>query len=363
MIYLTICAVEEKSPDPERVIKMDLAELYRIAEQHLLTATIAMALEDAGVFNDEFTQAKGKAVRKSVLFDIERSEILKELDKAGIRYMPLKGCVLKNLYPKIGMRQMADNDILYDVSKTADLKEIMMRRGYAVGSGFGKGAHDQYFKEPVLNFEMHRMLFAPSAGQKIFDYYSESERLMIKDSESSFGYHLSPEDFYVYMTAHEYKHYSAGGTGLRSILDTYLYLRKISPDMDCVAREPEKFGISDFEKQNRSLSLHLFGGGDLTEQYIKMLEYILRSGAYGTTSHRIENRVNDFGGGKIGKIKYLFSRIFLTMPEVKSSYPFFYEHKIFLPALVIYRIGKALTVRRCETMSELKILVEHNEKE
>ena len=33
------------------------------------------------------------------------------------------------------------------------------------------------------------------------------------------------------MIVHEYKHYSGGGTGLRSLLDTYVYLRKVPLDM------------------------------------------------------------------------------------------------------------------------------------
>ena len=358
IIYLAVCAIEEKTPDPERVGRMDLTEAYRISERHLLTATVATALESAGIINNDVKQAKGKAVRKAAIFDIERAEILNELEKSGILYMPLKGCVIKDFYPKIGMRQMSDNDILYDKTKTEELKKIMINRGYRVGRDFGKGAHDQYLKEPVLNFEMHRTLFPASSGQKICDYYSDPEPLMIKDNENGFGRHFSPEDFYVYMTAHEYKHYSAGGTGLRSLLDTYLYLKKMTPDMDYIKKEVLKLGIADFEEKNRLLSLRLFGGEPLTDDDWKMLDYILSSGAYGTVVNRITNRVNELGGGSSGKVKYLFSRIFMPLDEVRTSYPFFYKRRIFLPALVIYRILKALTVRRRRIMSEIRVLMD-----
>ena len=36
-------------------------------------------------------------------------------------------------------------------------------------------------------------------------------------------------------------------------------------------------GINDFEQQNRSLALHLFGNGELTESEYEMLEYIIFS--------------------------------------------------------------------------------------
>ena len=362
LIYLVICATEEKTPDAERVGRIDLSALYMLSERNLLTAIVAMALESAGIKDAAFTQAKGKAVRKAVMFDIERAEITAELEKSGIWYMPIKGSVLKDIYPKLGMRQMADNDILYDGSKTQELREIMEKRGYSVGDGFGKGVHDQYFKEPVLNFEMHRMLFAPSVGQKIYEYYSDPTSLMIRDTDSNCGRHFSAEDFYVYMIAHEYKHYSAGGTGLRSLLDTYLYLKKEKPDMNRVSEELEKLGIGAFEAKNRSLSLHLFGGETLTEQDCEMLRYILSSGTYGTTSNRIANQVNELGGGRLGKVKYLCSRIFLPMDDVKTAYPFFYKHKILMPFLVIFRLGKALTVRRAEVRAELEILAKREKK-
>ena len=70
-----------------------------------------------------------------------------------------------------------------------------------------------------------------------------------------------------YMTAHEYKHYSAGGTGLRSLLDVYLFLRKFgkSLDFDYISQEAEAWGFTEFEGLNRSLALRLFPGEALTE--------------------------------------------------------------------------------------------------
>ena len=53
-------------------------------------------------------------MRKALLFDAERKGILDFMEQRGIWYLPLKGVVLKDYYPAVGMRQMSDNDILYD---------------------------------------------------------------------------------------------------------------------------------------------------------------------------------------------------------------------------------------------------------
>ena len=113
------------------------------------------------------------------------------------------------------------------------------------------------------------------------------------------------------MIAHESKHYSAGGTGLRSVLDTYVFLSKVSLDMEYVEAEAEKLGIRDFEKENRSLAMRLFGGGELTAADREMLEYILSSGTYGTAVHKVENKL-------------------------------FYQHKVLLPFLPFYRTIRAI---------------------
>ena len=158
--------------------------------------------------------------------------------------------------------------------------------------------------------------------------------------------HFSPEDFYLYVTAHEYKHYTGGGTGLRSVLDTYVYLQKKKLDMDYVTAEAEELGMAEFEASNRSLAQHLFSGGELSQADKEMLEYILSSGVYGTMAHRVENKIRENGGGKI---RYALNRFFVPISKRNKNYavmagyyPFFYNHKILLPILPFYRTFRAM---------------------
>ena len=104
--------------------------MFEVCQQHILTACSAYALESAGVQDHDFTQAKEKAIRKNILLDAERVKILKRLESEKIWYMPLKGALLKNLYPKLGMRQMSDNDILCDSNYRARIKTIMLDMGF-----------------------------------------------------------------------------------------------------------------------------------------------------------------------------------------------------------------------------------------
>ena len=109
-----------------------MTKLYQMAKFHSVTALVAMALEDAGVeISKEFKEAKQKAIRKSMLLDAEFQKVSAYLEQNKIWHMPLKGRRLKNYYPKIGMREMADTDILFDAKFREQVKTYMKSRSMA----------------------------------------------------------------------------------------------------------------------------------------------------------------------------------------------------------------------------------------
>ena len=86
------------------------------------------------------------------------------------------------------------------------------------------------------------------------------------------------------------------GTGLRSLLDRYVYLSKKREilDFDYIEKECEILGIADFEKESRSLCMKVFGSIDLPvlcESECEMLEYYMFSTTYGTQKQGIQHRL------------------------------------------------------------------------
>ena len=140
LVYLAACAVNGQVPEKSRTEGMDLSLVYEAAQNHKLAAAAGMALESAGIRNGAFVQAVAKAMRKNALLDADRAELTRKLEEAGIWYMPLKGAILKDLYPRYGMREMADNDILVDAARAQDVGRIMQELGFEVKEA-GKGHH------------------------------------------------------------------------------------------------------------------------------------------------------------------------------------------------------------------------------
>lgn len=117
VIYLCSCVLNGATPDKEKIENMDLDAAYTFAARHMLAALVATAVESAGYRDGTSSAIIARALKATILFDVKRKETLETLERAGIWYMPVKGAVLKDLYPRYGVREMSDNDILFDAER------------------------------------------------------------------------------------------------------------------------------------------------------------------------------------------------------------------------------------------------------
>lgn len=369
--YLIGCALQNREPEPDRVKEMNLQELYREARFHSVSAIVYMALASASAFEAygddalrrKWKEAKEKAVRKTLLLNVERMEILEYMEREGIWYLPLKGILLQELYPKPGMRQMADNDILYDAACQEKLCRYMKSRGYTAIS-VGRENHDVYQKPPVYNFEMHTSLYGAVHQKGWAEYYANVKERLIPDCGRHFGYHFKEEDFYIYMTTHTYKHFDGAGTGLRSLMDCYVYLEQKSRllDWSYIRVELDKLGLTAFEEQCRRLSKKVFATDKqvvLEQEEAEMFRIFLTSGTYGTMDNKVERRIKGIvpEGQRItvqAKIRYCIKRLFPDWNHIKTYCPIAYKHKYLIPFYFLFRLVRGVTFRRKKVRRELQ---------
>ncbi len=374
IVSLLACAVNGTVPKEEHYLKADPSQVYEKSRKHSVVSMAAYALEKngyAGIPSDvaeKFRTAMYKAVRKNILLDEERKVILAYLEDEGIKYLPLKGIIMQNLYPEAGMRQMADNDILYDDSYRDKIRKFMGDRGFRVKNP-GKAPEELYYKEPVYNFEMHTALFADLPRTARYrEYYDDIWSRAIRDDDKEYGYHLSDEDFYIYMTVHAAKHYYASGTGIRTLTDFYIVNRALAGmDRAHIEHELMGLGLNDFEVGMRKLAGRLFDPAgaagtvpdDLTPEERSMLFRVFTSGAYGTEEYGIINRMKEKGiDGEVTdkkRLKYYLKRLFPDQAALMPYYPLA-RYKILIPAINVFRIVRGVTARHRKVMRELKIV-------
>lgn len=344
VIYLVGCAIKKEIPSCDVISAVNIDEVLAIASRHMISSVVAFALKSAGINNSIIDKAIISSVQRLAVYSHDYKIIKNQFEKAQIWYVPLKGIIIKKLYPNEYMREMADHDILIDESRRDEVNGIMGKLGYTA-EFYNVHNEDVYVKAPFLNFEIHVDLFKAYENRKLYEYYHNIKEKLVKDESNHYEYHLTDEDFYLYMIAHEYMHYCGGGTGLRCILDTYVYIKNKDLDMSYIEREARKIGIASFERANRELTLHLFDDGLLTDEERDMLQYMMGSGVFGTSVNLIRNSVRSKGKGIKGKLSYIVSRISIPVmkknPQYKvyeRKYPFFYKYKFLLPLLPIYRL-------------------------
>ena len=253
---------------------------------------------------------------------------------------------------------MADNDILFDPSERKRVREIFRSRGYKIVS-FGKGNHDEYEKPPIYNFEMHVSLFHEMYQELAGQYGNVKEKLLPVDGTVC-QFAFTPEDFYVFVLAHAYKHYSGSGTGVRTLADFYVMNRHLGGIMnrDEVEQKLTRLGIAEYEQRSRVLAEKLFSGArplpemELNTDEKEMLRFYCDATAYGTIDNQIQNRLQKLQGNAEGitlrtKLKYGCARLFPGREFCKYYYPVVYHHLWMLPFFWVWRIvGKGISHRK-----------------
>ena len=245
----------------------------------------------------------------------------------------------------------------------------MKGRGYSAES-VGHTHHDTYYKEPVYNFEMHTAMINPGRDIKWNQYYQDVQSRILPDREGAFAHHFSNEDFYIHMNVHGCKHYKNAGTGIRSLVDTYVYLSAMSGKLDWgyIERECGILGIAEYERQYRQLAAAVFGTGDvveLTEKEQEVLAFFFSSGTYGTSKNRIHNELRKYQPDQKQitgwtKIKYLLRLAFPNLDFMMQYSPLVRKHKWLYPGMVLVRLvkggffGIGKTIREVSVIQKIK---------
>ena len=331
----------------------NIAFFASLSKHHSLMALFYKAVKDTNADINENNLKRLEEyyfanVRKAALFEKERKDLYAFLNDNQIDFLPLKGLVISDYYLDPHTREFADNDILFS-SKDKAIKEFFKNRGYKCEL-FRKSNHDVYQKKPFFNFEMHRALFAENEDYP--KYVSYFEKYMDKAPvKEGYGHQLSKEDFYIYFTAHTYKHFQGSGCGIRTLVDYYLYLKQNELDFNYINQELEKIGLLGFSKKVSSLSIKIFDEQELSNEEKETLLFIASSGTYGTLEHSVSKGVKERG-----RFRYFMHRVFPPMSFYKTAYPRLYKTKVLIPLAWFMRLFRILFKNPKRATAEIKLI-------
>lgn len=353
-----LSSVMEAAQPPNPPEEMDWEKLYRLSARHGVSNIVWYGLKKLGhdsqptqkvmvKFRNDYNKAAGKEAMQHIMLE----KVLKTFEEHQIPCMPLKGCLLKHLYPHPNMRLMADVDILFKDEQTEQVEKLLLELGFILEHKGGK--HDNYFKKPFIKIEMHRMLMPKDSPCS--DYFSKVwDRAGLEDG-CEYIYQLSHEDFFVYIMMHLTRHYTNGGTGIRSIMDIWLYNSRYKNEMDWeyIETELEKIKLLEFAKNILGLSEVWFGNAESNEIFDEMTDYIFSSGVYGIKKNAAASSMNTYTSKSRSiwwaKYRYYLNLFFPGLEHMKIQYPFLSKLLFLLPVCWMFRGVKCLLFKREHT--------------
>ena len=333
--------------------------LLSASRAHDMAHLVAAELNKNGILSTSneddvrFVDIQAIALFRYEHINYEYAQICAVLEEANIPYMPLKGTVIRKLYPEPWMRTSSDIDILIHDSDIDTATELLQTKLAYINKG--KGEHDiQLYSPSGVHLELHfdtvekrRAVNARSVLQRIWDGSSSKEGAMLTEASDAM--------FYFYHIAHMAKHFEEGGCGIRFFLDLWLLNHKLEFDREERENLLLEGGLLKFAKSAELLADVWFSGVEHSAFTQKMETYVLGGGIYGSSKNYIAAKQVKTGG----KLGYALYMIFLPYPEMSMKYPILRDKKILLPFYHIRRWCSLLLRRRIR--SSIDIIKNNNQ--
>lgn len=349
----------------ENIENIDWEQVYNISKKNSVSNIICYAIDKLGFEVPQEAYKKFKtdqliSVRHDAIQECEIKSLLDEYEENGIKCIVLKGTILKDIFPSSDMRVMGDVDLLLKKEQIPLAHAILLKNGYTeiVEENQNKetNPHEEYKKAPIMLVELHKFLFPQKGFEDIFEHYNHIWNNVVSYENYKNIYQMNDNEFYIYMILHIMKHYKRGGTGVRSLLDVWVYIKEKELNWDYIDSVFKRLGFSKFEKSIKELASIWFDGKENNNVLYKdMTEFILGSGTYGTEKNFKVAGIVKEEEGKTAGVKHILNIVFLPFDSMCMLYPALKKAPFLLLVYWIIRIFDRLINKKSKLKNEIAI--------
>lgn len=338
----------------------DMESAFKLAKRHSVVPLFYYGLNNSNIEKDnQYLQdlfmltCKHISVSEHQMFEIEK--LFNAFDEEKIDYMPLKGALLKKMYPKPEMRTMGDADILIKTEQYEKIKQVVEALGY---EEITESDHEFIWNKTGLHLELHKRLI-PSYNKDYYSYFGDGWNLAKLCDKTR--YSMTAEDQMIYIFTHFAKHYRDAGIGIKHLVDIWVYrFANKNLDENYIIAELKKLQLDVFYKNILDTVDVWFNDGVSSEITDLITEVIFDSGVYGTheahvLSAALKEKHNE-GTAKKARSKTILNRVFLPYKSMCSRYPILLKMPILLPLMWVVRWIEAVLFRRKNIGSNLEDL-------
>lgn len=329
----------------------DLSDVYRLAKAHSLTHIVGFfAAGNGTAADDELLRTLKKDLNAAVLRDSKHDYVrgitFEILKKAGISFVPLKGAVIRELYPETWMRTSCDIDILVKEEELDKAVKVLTESGYETDGK--RDFHDISVYFGGVHIELHFNICEniSRVDQLLKEVWAYTENV------DGSHYRETPEFFVFHHIAHMCYHFISGGCGIKPFIDLYLLKNSGSYDEEKLICLLEKCNIRVFYEKLCELMNVWFCGAEHNDITRTVEKYILEGGVYGT----IENGSVVSSAYNKGKAANFLHIVFPDYQAMCNLYPTVKKHKITLPFFYLKRIFSKLTGKGSEVVFKMKTI-------
>ena len=329
----------------------DFDALLKVAGKHKIAALMYYALLSGGYDAEPVTQqlffhtCRYLAVSEAQMAMLDK--VFDAFRRRGIEYLPLKGVLLKEIYPKSEMRRMGDADILFRREQYDSIREVLTARGFTFDY---ETDHEAVWKHPSLLLEMHKRI-VPRRDVDLYRYFGNGWAHAVACKDGSCRYHFTPEMEFVSLFVHLVKHYRGGGIGLSHMIDLWVF-RRHHPELDeaAVRAELDKMYLGEFYANVWDTLQVWFEGAEPTEKTDFITNVIFENGVYGTRERAHLSYVAKAGRGehaqKNSYVSKLLHLVFPSKSALQTKYPVLRRVPILLPFVWVVRWVDTLLFHR-----------------
>lgn len=274
------------------------------------------------------------AVNEQQMYAVK--EIFSAFDEQKIDYLPLKGTVIKELYPKPEMRSMGDADILIKTEQYDKIKPVMRSLGYTEGK---ESDHELVWYKGKINIELHKQLFS-SYNKDFGGYFGDGWNFA--ELNNCTYYSMTDENQMIYLFTHFAKHYRAPGIGIKHMTDLWVYRQsKLDMNEKYIKKELLHLKLYDFYVNVLHTLEAWFEGRESDEIIDFITETVFNSGVFGThevllLSGALKNS-RSVGSVKKSRRRRIFKILFPSYDSMCQKYSFLKKAPFLMPFLWVVR--------------------------
>ena len=321
----------------------DLVELYKLSKKQDMAHIIAYGLKENSLidlnsdlwkkyYNKQYLMAQFRVMN----LDNECKKVCDVLEDAGIDHIPLKGAVIRPLYPEPWMRTSCDIDILVHEEDIRKAEAVLVEKldCDVKSDGYLYGHDDQIKTTNGFVIELHFILSESKDAalpclNDVWDY-------TILNNDKSHQYKMNNEMLYIYHIYHASKHFRYGGCGVKTILDTRIINHKLGLTTSNCGDLIAESGLLKFAQAMEAISEKWFSGVE-NDDYIELEDYIFSGGVYGGENHVSAKQTK----ADSKSFKYTFQRAFPSYDFMCERYCQLRGKPLLLPYYWFKRIATA----------------------